>query len=108
MDEWRMLVPEGGNHMTTTKTQTTIILGGAGKTGRRVAQRLATRGLPVRLASRTSEQPFDWNDERTWAGVLAGVDAAYLTYYPDLSMPGAAEQVRRVSRLAVECGVRKL
>src|SRR5437762_10655025 len=110
-----MLVLEGRIHMTTqanttqaNTTQTTLILGGAGKTGRRVAQRLTARGLPVRMASRSSEVPFDWNDERTWRGALVGVDAAYITYYPDISVPGAAEQVRRLSRLAVERGVRKL
>jgi predicted dinucleotide-binding enzyme len=32
----------------------TLIVGGKGKTGRRVAQRLATRGLPVRIGSRRS------------------------------------------------------
>ena len=93
------------NTTQANTTQTTLILGGAGKTGRRVAQRLTARGLPVRMASRSSEVPFDWNDERTWPGALVGVDAAYITYYPDISVPGAAEQVRRLSRLAVERGV---
>jgi uncharacterized protein YbjT (DUF2867 family) len=69
---------------------------------------LAARGLPVRMASRSSEVPFDWNDEHTWPSALVGVDAAYIAYYPDLSAPGAGEQVRRFSQLAVERGVRKL
>jgi uncharacterized protein YbjT (DUF2867 family) len=105
-----MLVLEGRNHMTTqAKTmQTTLILGGAGKTGRRVAQRLTARGLPVRMASRSGDVRFDWHDERTWPGALVGADAAYLTYYPDLAAPGAAEHIGRFSRLAVERGVRKL
>ena len=34
--------------------QPTLILGGSGKTGRRVAKRLAARGVPVRLGSRSS------------------------------------------------------
>jgi uncharacterized protein YbjT (DUF2867 family) len=89
-------------------TQTTLILGGTGKTGRRVAQRLAARGLPVRMASRSSEPSFDWHDERTWAAVLNGVDAAYLTYFPDVAAPTAADHVGRFSKLAVERGVRKL
>lgn len=73
-----------------------------------MGQRLAARGLPVRMASRSSEVPFDWNDEHTWPSALVGVDAAYIAYYPDLSAPGAGEQVRRFSQLAVERGVRKL
>jgi len=36
-----------------------LVLGGSGKTGRRVAQRLAAQGLPVRVASRTGSTPFD-------------------------------------------------
>jgi uncharacterized protein YbjT (DUF2867 family) len=37
-----------------------LILGGQGKTGRRVVEQFTTRQIPVRLASRTSEQRFDW------------------------------------------------
>ena len=31
--------------------QTTLVLGGTGKTGRRVAQRLVARGVPTRVGS---------------------------------------------------------
>lgn len=92
----------------TNERETTVILGGNGKTGRRVAQRLAARGRPVRMASRSSEIPFDWSDEATWAPALAGAGALYVTYYPDLAVPGAADHVRAVSRLAVEAGVRRI
>ena len=43
----------------------TLIVGGTGKTGRRVAQRLTARGLPVRIGSRSGEPPFDWEDATT-------------------------------------------
>lgn len=92
----------------TTKDETNVILGGAGKTGRRVAERLAARGLPFRLASRSSAVPFDWNDEPTWAPALAGAKTLYLTYYPDLAVPAAAGHVRRLTRYAVEGGVRRI
>jgi hypothetical protein len=42
------------------RTKTTLVLGGTGKTGRRVVERLEARGLPVRVGSRTGEPPFDW------------------------------------------------
>jgi uncharacterized protein YbjT (DUF2867 family) len=42
-----------------------LVIGGAGKTGRRVAERLTGRGVPVRLASRSSEPSFDWEDRGT-------------------------------------------
>jgi uncharacterized protein YbjT (DUF2867 family) len=39
---------------------TTFVVGGTGKTGRRVAQRLQARSVPVRIGSRSGEPPFDW------------------------------------------------
>ena len=44
--------------------QTTLVLGGTGKTGRRVALRLAARGVPTRVVSRSGEPPFDWEKRR--------------------------------------------
>ena len=89
-------------------SQTTLILGGNGKTGRRVAQRLVGRGVPVRIGSRSGMPPFDWNDQQTWAASLRGVGSAYITYYPDLAVPGAAEHVRQFVQQAVASGVRRL
>ena len=71
------------------ETKTTLVLGGTGKTGRRVAKRLEARGLPVRVGSRSGEPPFDWEDRTTWAPALRGVESVYVTYYPDLAVPGA-------------------
>lgn len=92
----------------TSENETTVIVGGRGKTGRRVAERLQAKGRSARLASRSTAIPFDWNDEATWAPALRGAAATYLTYYPDLAVPGAAEHVRAVSRVAVEEGVRRI
>lgn len=43
-----------------------LVLGGTGKSGRRVASLLRDRGTPFRLGSRSSEPPFDWTDPATW------------------------------------------
>jgi uncharacterized protein YbjT (DUF2867 family) len=86
----------------------TLVTGGTGKTGRRVADRLAASGVPVRVGSRTSEPPFDWQDESTWAPALRGVGAVYLSYYPDLALPGAAGAVDAFTGAAVAAGVRRL
>ena len=85
-----------------------LVLGGTGKTGRRVAERLAACGLPTRVGSRSGEVPFDWGDEATWAPALRDVGAVYVSYYPDLAVPGAVEAVRSFAALAMQQGVRRL
>lgn len=89
-------------------TRTALILGGTGKTGRRVAQRLTACGWPVRIGSRTGTPPFDWENRATWVPALPGVESVYVSYYPDLTVPGAADAVRSLTALAVASGVRRL
>ncbi len=86
----------------------TLVLGGTGKTGRRVAERLTARGLPVRIGSRSGEPPFDWEDRATWAPALNGVGSVYVSYYPDLAVPGAVETVGSFAKLAVHNKVPRL
>lgn len=92
--------------MTTTKPY--LVIGGRGKTGRRVVDRLAARELPVRLGSRSGPPPFDWTDRTTWPRVLDGVGAAYVTYQPDLAVPGAADALGSFIDHALDAGVRRL
>lgn len=88
---------------------TYLVVGGTGKTGRRVADRLRARARSVRAVSRSTEPPFDWTDETTWGPALdGGIEAAYLTFHPDLALPGAAERIGAVSALAAARGVRRL
>jgi uncharacterized protein YbjT (DUF2867 family) len=91
-----------------TQNTTTLVIGGTGKTGRRVVQRLAARGLAVRATSLSGDPAFDWNDRATWAPALDGTSAAYVTYYPDLAVPGAPEAVEALAELAVANGTRRL
>jgi uncharacterized protein YbjT (DUF2867 family) len=95
-------------HSTETAPQTILIVGGSGKTGSRVAERLAERGLTARLASRSGAVRFDWDDNSTWPAALQGVDSLYLTYYPDLASPRAGGHIRELARLAVASGVRRI
>jgi uncharacterized protein YbjT (DUF2867 family) len=92
----------------THHTRPTLVIGGTGKTGRRVAERLAQRGIPTRIGSRTADPPFDWEDRDTWAGALEGARAAYISYYPDIAIPGAVEAVTALAATALEQGVRRL
>ncbi|MEV0386212.1 NmrA family transcriptional regulator [Nonomuraea sp. NPDC050643] len=87
---------------------TILVLGGTGKTGRRIADRLTALGLPVRIGSRSATPAFDWQDRSTWRGALDGVTAAYVSYYPDLAFPGAYNDVKAFTELAVRSGVRRL
>jgi uncharacterized protein YbjT (DUF2867 family) len=87
---------------------TTLVLGGTGKTGRRLVERLKAQSVPVRVGSRSSEPPFDWENRATWAAALQGVDSAYVSYYPDLAAPGATDAIRAFCEVAVASGVRRL
>ena len=89
-------------------TPLTLVLGGTGKTGRRVAQRLAARGLPVRVGSRTGHPPFDWEDRHTWEPALRGAAQAYMCYQPDLAVPGADAAVAAFAAQAARSGVQRL
>ena len=85
-----------------------LVLAGTGKTGRRVVERLRTRGLPVRVGSRSGAPPFDWEDRATWVPALDDVRSVYLAYYPDLAVPGATEAVGSFAELAVRGGVSRI
>src|SRR3954454_15684465 len=94
--------------MTNEAQDLTLVVGGTGKTGRRVVGRLRAQGRSVRVGSRSGAPPFDWEDRATWAPAVAGATGAYVSYFPDLAVPGAAEAVAEVARLAAEAGVQRL
>lgn len=63
----------------TNSRQTTLVLGGTGRTGSLVARKLIGRGLKARTASRHgADVVFDWDDPTTHARALDGVDRVYL------------------------------
>jgi uncharacterized protein YbjT (DUF2867 family) len=99
---------KGEPTMDSTTQRPVLVLGGTGKTGRRVVQRLQARGRPVRVGTPSGTPPFDWTDEATWPAALDGVGSVYVTYYPDLAVPGAAQAVGTFADLAVARGVRRL
>jgi len=86
----------------------TLVLGGTGKTGRRVVERLTALGVPIRIGSRSGTPPFDWDDQSTWSPALQNVSAVYIAFYPDLAVPGATSAIRSFSELAVKSGASRL
>jgi uncharacterized protein YbjT (DUF2867 family) len=86
-----------------------LILGGTGKTGRRIARRLQAAGQPVRTASRTSgDIPFDLDNPTTWAPALDGVTAVYVM---EPNLQTSIDRQARIPRFvaeAVAVGVRRL
>ncbi|GGY24876.1 NAD(P)H-binding protein [Streptomyces omiyaensis] len=89
----------------STPSKPLLVLGGTGKTGRRVVARLRQRGHHVRIASRTGPARFDWNDPNTWEPVLDGVGAAYLV---DSMTADAGELMREFAKLAAARGAERL
>lgn len=85
-----------------------LVIGGTGKTGRKVADKLTKAGHKVRIGSRSACPSFDWNDSETWAGALEDMDKVYITFQPDLAVPGALEAIEELTRQAKQSGVQKL
>lgn len=65
--------------MTSEPTSLTLVLGGTGKTGRRLAMLLRDQRASVRTAARSdADVTFDWADPTTYGAALTGVDRVYL------------------------------
>ncbi|MGB8665204.1 MAG: NAD(P)H-binding protein [Serratia inhibens] len=90
------------------KTSPILVLGATGKTGRRVAARLQQQGVAIRTGHRGATIPFDWEDSGSWQPALQDVKKVYLSFQPDLAVPGAIDTVERFCRQAVTGGVQKI
>ena len=88
--------------MNSIAEHAVLVLGATGKTGRRVAERLRDAGRagahrvprrnPARSTGRTARP-----GRRPWTGSRP----SYLTYYPDVAVPGAVEATGEFAELAV-------
>ncbi|MEV6429897.1 NAD(P)H-binding protein [Nocardia sp. NPDC051463] len=90
------------------ETAQTLVLGGTGKSGRRLVQRLRAVNRPVRVGSTTGTPRFDWTDPATWPSALDGISAVFVVYSPDVAMPGAPEVIGAFAEQAVAAGARRL
>lgn len=83
-------------------TKPVLVIGGTGKTGRRVVRLLRERGVPARPASRSGEVRFDWLDESTWGPALDGASGVYIV------QNDGDPRTRALVRTAVASGVQRL
>lgn len=91
------------------KTNKILVIGGNGKTGRRVVQLLEKKeNISVRIGSRSAVLPFDWEKPETWSFVLQDIDSVYITFQPDLAIPSAPETIQNFTLLATKLGVEKM
>lgn len=92
----------------TSESPLVLVTGGTGKTGRRVARRLAEKGVATRIASRSGSVALDWHEPASWVPALAGVTSVYLAYSPDLAIPGATDTIRAFVAQAKAQGVEQI
>lgn len=85
-----------------------LVIGGTGKTGRRVVEGLNHLGHEVRIGTRSNEPKFDWEDFSTFGPALRGMDRAYIVYYPDLAVPGAKAAITALTEAALKEGLEKV
>ena len=85
-----------------------LVIGGNGKTGRKVVQRLQSINQSVRVGSRQATPAFDWQNPETWPAALDGIDLVYVTFQPDLAVPGALDAIEALVKQARKSGVRKM
>lgn len=90
------------------RTENILVIGGTGKTGRRIVNLLSALGHNVRVGSRSAVPSFDWHQPEEWSKALDGMDKVYITYQPDLAVPGALEAIKELAKKAQRNGIKKL
>ncbi len=85
-----------------------LVIGGTGKTGRKVANKLTKAGHNVRIGSRAATPSFDWDKPEGWSLAMKGMDKVYITFQPDLAVPGALDAIEELTKQAKKCNVKKL
>lgn len=90
------------------KSENILVIGGTGKTGRRVAENLTQSKYNVRVVGRTTNPAFDWENPESYDAALKDMDRAYIVYYPDLAVPGSRDAITTLTKKALAAGLEKV
>lgn len=90
------------------RTENILVIGGNGKTGRRVAENLSQLGHNVSVVGRKTNPAFDWENTDTYDAALKDMDRAYVVYYPDLAVPGSRDAISTLTEKALQAGLEKV
>jgi len=90
------------------RTENILVIGGTGKTGRRIVTQLEALGHNVRIGSRSNSPSFDWHQPENWDAAVDGMDKIYITYQPDLAVPGALDAIEHLVKVSKRANVKKL
>ena len=89
-------------------SQQILVIGGTGKTGCKVVERLTKNNINVRVGSRNANPAFDWHNPSGWATALKDIDKVYITFQPDLAVPGALKAIEAFTKEAKKNTIKKL
>jgi len=90
------------------KTENILVIGGTGKTGRKIVNLLKETDHKVRIGSRSTIPAFNWHQPEDWSQALSEMDKVYITYQPDLAVPGALNSIELLVKEAKKADVKKL
>jgi uncharacterized protein YbjT (DUF2867 family) len=102
-----MVLMNGQHHPLSSPPTRIVVTGGTGKVGRRVVRRLRDTGHDVLAVSRSTDPSLDWDDPSTFPPVLAGAEAVFVGYAPDIAFPAAAAALAGLADAAVAAGARR-
>lgn len=84
-----------------------MVVGSTGKTGSRIAERLARKGVSIRHGSRRANPSFDWLQDSTWSPCLKGVESVYISFSGDLAVAGSSDIIVAFVSEAKRQGVKR-
>ena len=92
------------NHLPNT----VFITGKNSKTGSRVDRLLTASNVKTKALTRQSAPAFDWLQPDTWQDAMAGCDAAYVCFQPDLAIPQAEAAITEFIKQAKVAGIQHI